>query len=52
MISLERASQLLGITRQCIYQQERRALKRAVELSSVKNMVQEIRRYMPRIGGK
>ncbi|WP_408580438.1 IS3 family transposase [Aliivibrio fischeri] len=52
MISLERASQLLGITRQCIYQQERRALKRAVELSPVKNMVQEIRRYMPRIGGK
>ncbi len=43
---------LLGITRQAIYQRENRAKQRALELLPVKQMVLEIRRYMPRIGGR
>lgn len=43
---------LLGITRQAIYQRESRAELRAIELAPVKAMVLEIRRFMPRLGGK
>lgn len=43
---------LLGITRQAIYQRETRAKQRTLELAPVKNMVLEIRRYMPRLGGR
>ena len=43
---------LLGITRQAIYQRESREQKRALELLPVKDMVLEIRRYMPRLGGR
>ena len=43
---------LLGLTRQAIYQRESREKKRAIELAPVKDMVLEIRRFMPRLGGK
>ncbi len=43
---------LLGITRQAIYQQENRAKQRALKLLPIKGMVLEIRRYMPRLGGR
>jgi len=43
---------LLGITRQAIYQRENRAKSRAIELAPVKAMVLEIRRFMPRLGGR
>ena len=43
---------LPSITRQAIYQRESRAKLRAIELAPVKAMVLEIRRFMPRIGGR
>ena len=43
---------LLGIKRQAIYQRENRAKSRAIELAPVKAMVMEIRRLMPRLGGR
>lgn len=43
---------LLGITRQAIYQRENRAKSRAIELAPVKAMILEIRRFMPRLGGR
>ena len=43
---------LLGITRQAIYQRESRAKLRTIELAPVKAMVLEIRRFMPRLGGR
>jgi putative transposase len=49
---LSRACKLLGITRQAIYQRAHRDRARALELAPVKNMVLEIRRFMPRLGGK
>ncbi|WP_417700134.1 IS3 family transposase [Pseudoalteromonas lipolytica] len=52
IVSLERACKLLGITRQAIYQRESRAKLRAIELAPVKAMVLEIRRFMPRLGGR
>ncbi|MBH0005024.1 IS3 family transposase, partial [Pseudoalteromonas sp. SWYJZ12] len=52
IVSLERACMLLGITRQAIYQRESRAKLRAIELAPVKAMVLEIRRFMPRLGGR
>ncbi|ACA84360.1 hypothetical protein Swoo_3827 [Shewanella woodyi ATCC 51908] len=50
--SLNRACELLGITRQAIYQRETRELCRAIELAPVKAMVLDIRRFMPRVGGR
>jgi putative transposase len=49
---LSRASKLLGITRQAIYQRAQRETSRALDLACVKEMVLEIRRFMPRLGGK
>ena len=43
---------LLGITRQAIYQRERRVQQRALELAPIKGMVLEVRRFMPRLGGR
>jgi len=43
---------LLGITRQATYQRENRAKSRAIELAPVKAMVLEVRRFMPRLGGR
>lgn len=51
-MSLARACMLLGITRQAVYQREKRQQQRAMELSCVKEMVLNIHRYMPRLGGK
>jgi len=51
-VSLTRACMLLGITRQAIYQRENRAKSRAIELAPVKAMVLEVRRFMPRLGGR
>lgn len=49
---MSRACKLLGITRQAIYQRVHRDNARALELAPVKSMVLEIRRFMPRLGGK
>lgn len=49
-MSLSLSCRLLGISRQAIYQQEKRKEARALELSPVKDMVLELRRYMPKIG--
>ena len=49
-MSLSRCCRLFGISRQAIYQADRRALARCVELDQVKLLVQSIRMEMPRIG--
>ena len=49
---MSRACKLLGISRQTVYQSEKRKEQRAIELTPVKAMVQEIRRFMPRLGGR
>lgn len=41
---------MCGISRQSVYQREKRAAHRQVELTPIKQMVLELRRYMPRIG--
>ena len=51
-MSLTRACSLLGISRQGIYQQESRRSQRRNELAPVKTMVLELRRFMPRLGGR
>ena len=51
-MSLTRACTLLGITRQAIYQREHRDKTRRTELKPVKAMVLDIRRLMPRLGGR
>lgn len=43
---------LLGITRQAVYQREQRQQYRQNELAPVMALVMEIRRYMPRLGGR
>ena len=51
-MSLRKACKLLGITRQAIYQREQRAKQRMLVLAPVKDMVLELRRFMPRLGGR
>ncbi|ASF49163.1 hypothetical protein Q7A_03820 [Methylophaga nitratireducenticrescens] len=40
----------MGLSRQAIYQAESRFCERAVALQPVMEMVQDIRRFMPRLG--
>jgi putative transposase len=47
---LSKACRLLGISRQAIYQREKRATKRIVELQPVKDWVMQYRRFMPQLG--
>ena len=49
-MSLSRACKLLGISRQAVYQREKRGEQRVAELAPVKDMVLDLRRFMPRIG--
>lgn len=49
-MSLSKACALLGISRQAVYQREKRAQVRANQLAPVKGMVMEWRRFMPRVG--
>ena len=51
-MSLRRACKLLGISRQAVYQREKRIEKRKTELAPVKDLVLELRRFMPRLGGR
>lgn len=51
-MSLSRACKLLGISRQAVYQREKRRKKRTLELAPVKDLVMELRRFMPRLGGR
>lgn len=51
-MSLSRACKLLGITRQAVYQREKRFVQRSLELAPVKGMVMGVRRFMPRLGGR
>ena len=41
---------MFGISRQAIYQAEKRAIKRADELALIKHLVLKIRQDMPRLG--
>lgn len=49
---MRRACKLLGITRQAVYQREKRIEQRSIELKPVKGMVMGLRRFMPRLGGR
>lgn len=49
-MSLSHCCRLFGISRQAIYQSEKRALKRARELTQIKPLVLKMRQEMPRIG--
>lgn len=49
---MSRACKLLGITRQAVYQREKRIEQRTIELAPVKVMVMELRRFMPRLGAR
>ncbi|WP_436835196.1 IS3 family transposase [Arenibacter algicola] len=49
-LSLSRCCRLFGISRQAVYQSEKRSLKRGQELAKVKDLVDGIRMDMPRIG--
>ncbi|MFC3117090.1 IS3 family transposase [Cellvibrio fontiphilus] len=49
-ISLSKACDLLGISRQAVYQREQRAVERKAALAPVKEMVMNLRRFMPRLG--
>lgn len=40
------------MTRQAVYQREKRLEQRAIELAPVQRMVMELRRIMPRLGGR
>lgn len=51
-MSLSRACRLLGITRQAVYQRERRIDQRSLALAPVKDLVMDLRRFMPRLGGR
>src|SRR5690606_17163349 len=44
------ACDLLGISRQAVYQREQRAVKRKAVLAPVKEMIMNLRRFMPRLG--
>jgi putative transposase len=49
---LNRSCKLLGISRQAVYQREKRQEQRVIALTPVKGMVMELRRFMPRLGGR
>nr|WP_286298798.1 IS3 family transposase [Vibrio sp. FE10] len=51
-VSLSKACSLLNISRQCVYQREKRETTRQAVLAPVKGMVLEIRRFMPRLGAR
>lgn len=47
---MSRCCRLFGISRQAVYQSEKRTKKRNTELSQIKPLVQDIRMNMPRLG--
>lgn len=47
---MSRCCRLFGISRQAVYQEERRVAHRCKELELVKEKVQQVRRSMPRLG--
>lgn len=49
---MSRLCRLFGISRQCIYQRRSRARARQAELAPVHALVMDIRKRMPRIGGR
>ncbi|WP_370458250.1 IS3 family transposase [Cellulophaga sp. L1A9] len=49
-LSLSRCCRLFGISRQAVYQAEKRIIKRDQELVKVKNLVEGLRKDMPRLG--
>ncbi|NNE77107.1 MAG: IS3 family transposase [Pricia sp.] len=49
-LSLSRCCRLFGISRQAVYQSEKRFSKREQELAKVKDLVDGIRKDMPRLG--
>jgi transposase InsO family protein len=51
-VSLAASCRLFGISRQAIYQQRERQQRRQTALEPVKVLVLELRRYMPRLGGR
>ncbi len=49
-MSLSRCCRLFGLSRQAVYQARDRVQRRALELSHIKPLVQNIRMRMPRLG--
>lgn len=49
-MSLSRLCRLHGISRQAVYQSEKRKQERLIELAPVKDWIMDIRRFMPRLG--
>lgn len=49
-MSLSRCCGLFGMSRQAIYQSQKRSLARSKQLSQVKYLVQQVRKDMPRLG--
>ncbi len=49
-VSLSRLCRLLGFSRQSVYQREKRMDARKIEPEPVRQLVLELRRYMPRLG--
>ncbi|WP_318545056.1 IS3 family transposase [Marixanthotalea marina] len=49
-VSLSRCCRLFGISRQAVYQSQRRSLFRSQQLSQVKYLIQQVRMDMPRLG--
>ena len=47
---MSKACRLLGVSRQAIYQREKRATERIAELQPVKEWVMQYRRFMPQLG--
>ncbi|WP_439880971.1 IS3 family transposase [Pontibacter sp. MBLB2868] len=51
-VSLSRLSSLFGCSRQSLYQLRARQTRRAAQLAPVRELVQEVRRQLPRVGAR
>lgn len=47
---MSKACRLIGVSRQAIYQREKRVIERKAELEPVKDWVMQCRRFMPQLG--
>ncbi|EJF10395.1 hypothetical protein O71_09454 [Pontibacter sp. BAB1700] len=51
-VSLARLSSLFGCSRQSLYQLRARQKRRAAQLAPVRELVQQVRRQLPRVGAR
>lgn len=49
-VSLSRLSSLFGCSRQSLYQSRARQKRRTAQLAPVRELVQTVRRHLPRVG--